>query len=171
MPQIIPKHQVLFNLLDRIEENGITIDKDGVRLGLGVIRFASGVVAASETHFTRYNLSQARYAVLAHLYGLPDEKWTPAKLASTLGVTRATLTGVLDVLERDDLIMRKRHDEDGRKTMVILTPTGERKLQEVLPDHFRRAANAMSVLSKDESTELFRLLSKIKKAFHELKQP
>jgi DNA-binding MarR family transcriptional regulator len=77
------------------------------------------------------------------------------------GVTRATITGLVDSLERDELVTRTPDPADRRMLAVRLTPKGERVLFEVLPKHFRRMAWLLEPLSNDERRTMVDLMAKI----------
>src|ERR1022692_4675180 len=82
-------------------------------------------------------------------------------LLETAGVTRATITGLVDTLERDGLV-RREHDSDDRRMMLVhLTQKGHAALREILPGHFKRMAALMAPLSEHERKTLVRLLDKV----------
>jgi DNA-binding MarR family transcriptional regulator len=54
--------------------------------------------------------------------------WGPretGELAEDCGVAKGTLTGLVGTLEKDALVSRTRHPEDGRKVVVHLQRRGE----------------------------------------------
>ena len=77
------------------------------------------------------------------------------------GVKRATMTGLLDRLERGDLIERLLHHRDRRKIGVRLTSRGRQVLAEMLPDYYRSVARIMANLTEKERLELMTLLGKV----------
>jgi MarR family transcriptional regulator, organic hydroperoxide resistance regulator len=54
-------------------------------------------------------------------------------LAAEANVTKGTLTGVLDTLERRGLVQRRRHEEDRRLVSVALTGEGATVIARVYP--------------------------------------
>ena len=56
---------------------------------------------------------------------------SPSELGRRLIVTRATVTGVLDSLERRDLIRRSPHPADRRSLIVQITPAGLAVVQDL----------------------------------------
>jgi DNA-binding MarR family transcriptional regulator len=86
---------------------------------------------------------------------------TPAELAAGANVTRATMTGLIDTLERDGFVKREPDPVDRRMMSVRLTPKADKFLREFLPGHFRTTAKLMGVLTEAERKTLVRLLTKI----------
>ena len=76
-------------------------------------------------------------------------------------MTRATMTGLIDTLERDGFVKREPDPVDRRMMSVRLTPKAEKFLHQFLPGHFRTTAKLMSTLNEGERKTLVRLLTKI----------
>jgi DNA-binding MarR family transcriptional regulator len=83
-------------------------------------------------------------------------------IAESTGVSRATVTGLLDGLERDGLVRRVDYPEDRRRITITLTANGRRLLDELLPEHLRRIASVMSKLTKSDRQTLRVLLEKVR---------
>lgn len=86
---------------------------------------------------------------------------TPAQLAEQAGVTRATMTGLIDTLERAGMVVRRPDPVDRRQVSVELTPAGQAFLDDMLPEHFSRINTLLEPLSENERRTLVRLLGKI----------
>ncbi|RYG63014.1 MarR family transcriptional regulator, partial [bacterium] len=84
-----------------------------------------------------------------------------SELAEKIGVTRATMTGLLDGLEKDGFVQRRQHPDDRRALTVHLTDAGQAFLEAMLPEHYRRVAQLMSGLDTDERRQLVQLLTKV----------
>lgn len=56
---------------------------------------------------------------------------SPSELGERLIVSRATVTGLLDSLERRGLVLRSPHTTDRRSVVVEITPTGTSVVAEV----------------------------------------
>jgi DNA-binding MarR family transcriptional regulator len=93
----------------------------------------------------------------------PSGPRTPAELADAAGVTRATMTGLIDTLERDGYVRREPDPYDRRMMSVRLTAKGERFLGDFLPGHFKLISGLMAPLNESERKVLVRLLGKIQK--------
>jgi DNA-binding MarR family transcriptional regulator len=75
-------------------------------------------------------LTPQRYLLLLLVKGAPDgrEEATVSELADRLKVAPHTVTGAASRAERAGLVVRRRCDEDRRRTWIRLTPEGERRL-------------------------------------------
>ena len=87
--------------------------------------------------------------------------WGPQEthaLATRMGVSRPTVTGVTDTLERRGLVERRVHAEDGRRRTVRLTPAGERAFEELYPRFNAEESVACAGLDADARAQLAALL-------------
>jgi DNA-binding MarR family transcriptional regulator len=83
---------------------------------------------------------------------------TPSSLAEKAGVSRATMTGLIDGLEQVGLVNRIFDKEDRRSVQIQLTAAGQAKLDEVMPDYYRRLRQCMSGLDKKNRELLQQIL-------------
>lgn len=155
-----PDDQLLNRILADLQTSIPGFEARNVTTSLTILHFATSCVAAYGAHFARYGLSQGRFATLMVLYHLPDQRWTPATLAQTCRVRRATMTGLLNVLEGDDWIVRRPNPVDRRSNEIALTDDGRTRLEALLPDHFARLSAAMAGLSDTDHRTLFTLMDK-----------
>lgn len=126
-----------------------------------LMRTGSGLLAAFETVLGKYGLSQGRFLVLIVMNRTPHQEINPSSLAEKLGVKRATMTGLLDGLEKDNLIERVSDPRDRRKTGIRLTANGRGLLDELLPDYYRLMAKLTVSLSENERQTMISLLGKV----------
>lgn len=115
--------------------------------------------------FSEHSISQGRFIVLLLLLSKEPGgccgPHTPAELADKASVTRATMTGLIDTLERDGMVRREPDSTDRRMMLVKITEKGETFMRGLLPAHFRRIAELMSTLTEEERKTLVRLLDKV----------
>lgn len=83
--------------------------------------------------FAEHGLAGHEFDVLAALRrsGPPYER-TPGQLIEATHVTSGTMTNRLDRLAERNLVLRKAHPEDGRQSLVRLTPLGKRRVDAAL---------------------------------------
>jgi DNA-binding MarR family transcriptional regulator len=126
-----------------------------------LMRTGSDLLAAFEAFLSRSGLSQGRFLTLIVMNRTPSEAINPSNLAGKLGVTRATMTGLLGGLRKEGLIERQIHPEDRRKVGVSLTAHGRRVLDNILPDYYRHFAKLTVYLDEGERQTLIALLKKV----------
>lgn len=109
----------------------------------------------------KYRLSEGKLMVMIILYK-SVKGIAPSQLADKAGVTRATISAMLQRMIRDGLACSFSDATDGRAKLVALTETGRKFMDEILPEHFLRIARLMNNLTEEERNTLVRLLKKIK---------
>jgi MarR family 2-MHQ and catechol resistance regulon transcriptional repressor len=88
-------------------------------------------------------------------------RMSPSELGERLIVTRATVTGLIDSLERRGLVRRTANPVDRRSILVEITPEGLEVVQTVRTLIHRNERTWMSVLSDDELRDYIGLLHRI----------
>lgn len=144
----------------QIARYGLTADPQAVLVAARLMAAGARIGQAGEVHFARFGLSTGRYRLLADLEDHGGEK-SPSRLAASLGVSRATVTGLVDGLEREGLVARRPSTEDGRGNVVILTARGADKLRDLAPEHFSRMEGLVGGLSPEERTTFLDLLARV----------
>lgn len=81
-------------------------------------------------HLVMKGMTDAIWRPLVHL-SESGGGITQKELAARVGVDSSSLVRVLDILERDDLIERRRDESDGRANLIYLTDAGEAREQEI----------------------------------------
>jgi DNA-binding MarR family transcriptional regulator len=150
----------------------MSADDDELVLALRVVEVAREVSRAYGVHLRgRYALSNARLALLLLLDRSRDRAPRPADLATRMGCSRATVTRLLQGLERDGLIAGHRDRDDGRARRIALTAAGTRRLREVEPANARRLRALLWHTSAVERRDLARLLDALQAGLHALRSP
>lgn len=104
---------------------------DAARLVMALLSTARRIDAECAVVLSRYDLSEGRLAALLAISGEPGI--SPAALAERLAVTRATVTGLLDGLERQGFVSREGGAQDRRTLALRATEVGERVIDELSP--------------------------------------
>lgn len=104
----------------------------------------------------RLTLTQA--SVLRNLRSGPH---TVGKLAETVGLSAASISRLLDRLERRALVSRRRDTHDRRIVEVHLEPAGERLLGEVKVFKGSDVHRAVEAMSADERRRLTTSLTRL----------
>lgn len=138
----------------------LDVDPQAILVAVRLMAAGARLGQAVEVHFSRFGLSAGRYRLLADLEDADGEK-SPSQLAATLGVSRATVTGLVDGLEKEGLVLRRPSAEDGRSAVVVLTARGARTLRELAPEHFSRLQEMVGGLTVEERTVFLDLLARL----------
>ena len=108
-----------------------------------------------------YQLSEGKFCALVVLHQYGKEGIAPSLLAAKVGVTRATISNMLQRMERDGMINIRPAAQDGRAKVVSLTKKGFDFMEEILPPHYLRVSKLMEKLTEAEQKELIMLLEKL----------
>ncbi len=108
-----------------------------------------------------YHLSEGKFCALIVLHQRGGDGMAPSELAEKVGVTRATISNMLQRMERDGLVDIRPAEQDGRGKIVNLTQTGCDFMEEILPPHYLRVSKLMEKLTEDEQKKLIMLLEKL----------
>lgn len=136
-------------------------DISAISAFLHLLRVATDLSVALDACLSRHGLLQGRWWVLILLMREDALQSTPSALAEKAGVTRATMTGLLDGLERDGLVARELDPQDRRSVSIRLTAAGQQKLDEVMPDYYSRLRACMSALDERDRQQLNDILNLI----------
>src|SRR6201986_1433644 len=119
-------------------------------------RLGIGLKARAFTEFEQIGFSPYHYSVLALLGEGARE--TQATIADALQLDRSMLVGILDALEENELIERRRDTADRRRHLVSLTAAGKRQLGRFRPNVNGLEDEFPAPLDADERTALHGLL-------------
>jgi homoprotocatechuate degradation regulator HpaR len=104
-------------------------------------------------------LLRAREATMGHfrpmlaVFGVTEQQWRVLRalwdangceirmLSDRTLISRPSMTGIIDRLERDGLVERRSDPEDGRRTTVHLTRKARRLYERIAPEAERHYAN------------------------------
>lgn len=143
-------------------------DVSAVATFLHLLRVATDLSNALDSCLSQYGLLQGRWWVLILLMREEESIAAPSMLAEKAGVSRATMTGLIDSLERDGLVERIFDPVDRRRISVRLTLSGQSKLDEVMPDYYRRLRKLMSGLNEADRNLLHSMLKRLDSKLNEL---
>lgn len=158
----LPRYECLLEAAQKFPD----LNPSAMEAHLYLLKAGTDCMDFGQEYLASHGVSSGRFTVLMLL--LKKQAFcdnsatvTPAELADMAGCTRATMTGLVDTLERDHLVKRVPDEKDRRMMAVGLTPKGIALLQKMLPEHFRRISEVMSCLNETERKTLVRLLEKI----------
>ncbi len=136
-------------------------DPTAIEAFLALLIVENDLSRAHDKQLARHELAHGRWAVLCYLRREGYKIVSPSELAEQGGVSRATITGLLDGLERDGYIRRIEDPEDRRKTGIEVTKVGQAFVDGIFPDHFQWISKLLSGLTPAERKTLVELLIKV----------
>jgi len=159
----LPKYEVFLEEAKRFPG----LDASACYTYLQLLRTGDELLALDEQVLTSYGTRHGRFNLMMMLLKYSDGEATPAGLADKTGVTRATISGLLDGLEKDGLIARRPDPADRRLIRVHLT-AGHSFLDKIRPGYCRWLSSIVEPLKEEERQQLVMLLEKIRTRLGEL---
>jgi len=160
----LPTTGVLHKFAERYPDADIT----AVSSFLHLMRVATDLSIALDACLSKHGLLQGRWWVLILLMREDTQASTPSVLADKAGVTRATMTGLIDGLEQSGLVERVFTKSDRRSVSIRLTEAGQAKLDAVMPDYYQRLRLWMKGLGEAQREQLHQMLDLINLGIPEL---
>ncbi len=145
-------------LLDAEPEGARNLSE--LRTCFSVLALAAAIDRVCAHRLQAHGLSEGRFVILVVLLAA-GEALAPHDLAARIGVTRATMTGLLDGLERGGLVARRRNRHDRRSVNIALTAAGRDLAERVNEEHSTWIASLVGDLDEGERSDLQRLLARI----------
>ena len=136
------------------------VDLQAMAVVFNLVRLANRVVQDLELEVHRgAGWSWAGFRVMFTI--LVAGELEPREISRLSGVSRASVSSVLNTLERDGFVERVRESTDRRLVTVRLTETGRRELLDVYRSHNRRELEWVSELTDKEQTVLSGFLRRL----------
>ena len=107
------------------------------------------------------NLTTAQYSILQQLWKNDGIKFK--QLAEACCCSQSTITGIVDTMEKKDVVIRKMNPEDRRSVLVMLTDKGK-KLENETPNINSILDNCCSGFDPNDIQLLTILLKKLDKS-------
>ncbi|WP_175691237.1 MarR family winged helix-turn-helix transcriptional regulator [Burkholderia anthina] len=133
---------------------------DGIRLCFQLLSLSTTIDRDCASLLAPHGLSEGRFVIL-FLLDAAGDGLAPNVLAEQAGVTRATVTGLLDGLEKDALIERTADLTDRRALLIRLTRQGKRLATKIFDQHSRWIGSLFANLTSKERQQLAALLAKV----------
>ncbi|MGE8236187.1 MAG: MarR family winged helix-turn-helix transcriptional regulator [Stenotrophomonas indicatrix] len=150
------KHLALINEAERRGDANLA----PLRLCFQLLALSSAIDRDCAARLAPHGLSEGRFVVLFLLHGAGGTL-PPHELAEQAGVTRATISGLLDGLQRDGLLQRRSDAEDGRRLQIVLTARGKRLAGDLFDQHTQWIGGLFNGLDSREQVQLSLLLEKV----------
>lgn len=133
------------DIVARLRDEDVDVDFEALSLVSNIYRAATSIRRRMQQQvLAPEQLSWTAFVTIwvLWIWGEMETRY----LAAEAGVTKGTLTGVLDTLEKRGLVRRHRHEEDRRLVSVALTAQGEELIARVYPRFNREEAAVAEVV-------------------------
>jgi DNA-binding MarR family transcriptional regulator len=128
-------------------------------LGYNARRAALAVIEVFLQRMAIYDLRPVAFSVLSLVTHNPGI--TSRQLCTALGILPPNLVGMINSLEKRELIERQPHPRDGRAMGLHLTPAGQKLMRHAERTAAQLEAEVAARLSPSENRTLIKLLKKI----------
>jgi len=136
--------------------------KEALKLWVVLARCFNSFAQNEAQHLKAFDLTTPQFGVLEALAHLGPMKM--CEIGNKLLMSGANVTGVVDRLEKKDLVRRVMDAEDRRMFLIHLTKEGSRLIAKFFPIHAERIEAFTGVLTFKEKRRLTDLLKKLGKA-------
>ena len=128
-----------------------------------LVRAYQAFAVYSEAFVRQHDLTPAQFDAIATLGNTPG--MTMGELGERTLITKGTLTGVIDRLEKKDLVSREVPPDNRRSVVVRLTLQGDALFQQVFPAHIADLKSRFEALNPSELELLGVLLHRLRQVF------
>ena len=146
--------------LKRFKERYPEMDLEMVQFFARTMTTLHDITVMMEGYFGKLGLSKGRFMVMIQLHGHDDPHGVNiSDVMSEYRVSSATMTGIIDTLEKEGLIERIRSPKDRRRVNVRITAAGSEFMDDFLPRHHAYMKVFTSRLGKRERQTLVTLMT------------
>lgn len=127
---------------------------------MALVRTGDRLLAGIDQALRHHRLSRAGREALAVLDGA-GQPLSPTAIAERLIVTTASVTSLLDTLERRGLVERRPDPTDRRRLLIVLTQDGKAIVDQFLPEVVALQTAALATLTEAQRRQLVELLATV----------
>jgi DNA-binding MarR family transcriptional regulator len=146
-------------LVERLE--GKAMERRSLEAYLLLLSVSDAVKEISNAQLACHGLGEGRITVLVLLVENQPDPLSHSQLADLMGVTKGSITGLVDSLEHDGLVKRTEVPGDRRTRLIAITSEGRDLIQDYLPRKFKNIDRLMAALTPQEQQTLGSLLKKL----------
>lgn len=160
---------------DPIEEAGRQWERrweevEVMRAATSIMRVQQIVLARVDEALRPWDLTFARYEVLVLLHFTREGRLPLGKMGDRLMLHQASVTNLVDRLERQGYLRREAHPTDRRTTLAVLTPAG-RGIIEAATRAVVDARVGLAELSAADADHLHRILRTVRAGAADFAEP
>lgn len=124
------------------------------------LRYISGIIKQKGREILNsYTITPPQFIALQWLFEHGD--MTIGDLSNKMYLAFSTTTDLVDRMEKNDLVVRIREEQDRRVVRIKLLKEGERIIEEVIQKRQEYLENMLTNFSEDEAIQFAKLLEKL----------
>ncbi len=131
-----------------------------------LVRAYQAFSAFDDVHIRKLGLTCPQFDVIATLGNTPG--LTMGQIAEKTLVTKGTLTGIVDRLEKKGLVQRVVPPENRRCFVIVLTGAGEQVFNESFPAHVQTLKQQFSAMSGADMAAARAAIAQIRQLFQSI---
>ncbi|CAO5191914.1 MarR family transcriptional regulator, organic hydroperoxide resistance regulator [Frankia sp. AiPs1] len=147
-------------------DQGWAVTADGMTAVTSLLRVHQLLTQRADRILAPVGLTFARYEVLVVLY-FNEDAVSLSYLARALQLRQASVTGLVDKLERQGLLTREAHRGDRRVTLARITDAGRERIRDAI-ERLSGGLYARLGLGPEQTRQLVGLLATIRDAWGDL---
>lgn len=142
------------------QSNNRQVDEElSLKLFIVMNRALEAIRKQATKDIKKYGLNLTEFAVLELLFHKGAQ---PIQvIGKKVLLASSSITYVIDKLEEKELIIREACPKDRRVIYVTLTESGEKRLEEIFPQHRRAIAEIFASLTTEEKEIAIQLIKKV----------
>lgn len=156
-----PRESAVFRVPDGFEAEWAGSDAASTEVVLNTIRLGENLIARVEALVRDLGLPSPTAVIVLEVLRGAGEPLLPSVVAERSFLSRPTISGVLDTLERRGLIERRIHPDDRRRVLTAITPDGIASIERVLPALHRAEVEWTAGLSPAQHQTMLGLLGRM----------
>ncbi len=157
-------HAIELERLAHQEAGHSDCDPLNVQTLIWIFRAFNAAINAQAEELRPLGLSPSAFNVLMALKNNDEPVLEPCQLSQRLLISRPSVTGLLDTLERKGFVERLPHADDRRRVLVSLTDAGRELLESHFATHYREMNATFAGLTENEKATLVSLLRRVRGA-------
>jgi len=123
--------------LKKVAKDTKGVDPTSASFMLQFLKTSSDIMLCIDRFFAEKGLSQGRFLALMVLADADENGLYPYEIAESMGISRATASGLLKGLESSEYVASKQSETDGRMKSITLTDSGRQKVEELTPEYYK----------------------------------
>lgn len=157
------KEDYYFSFLPEFEKNNKHIDWAAYHATMNIALTFTVLENQIARFLAQWDLFPSAYNLLNILYRTEGKGLPLSRISELLAVSRANVTGLVDVLSNKGLVDRTLSKQDRRIRIACLTARGVRLVNEITPEYYRMLSGICACLTEDQQNQLFNSLTMLRK--------